>query len=264
MDLNSALVSMVLCGHHGFSTAAGYVGEHCRVDHDISYLVPEIWCRLGEKERDPAYLISRGFLERLEDYTLDGRTIAASRLGYRITKEFVRHYFGRVFDSPTVVFDEAMLRPETQNPAAFADGVANIVEAQQRVAQTYLEDGTVESAIPPVRALLQIMATGSFEGCGLREPRVREMFTREYLLSSDWYRARLSAKQHRDVSLWQRHVDYMERHLAEGTHLDQEMRGRLTQRLGLAKRRLCEVSTPEHLRSLEGSLGADPSLAATS
>jgi hypothetical protein len=262
VDLNSALVSMVLCGHHGFSTAAGYVGERCRVDHDITYLVPEIWCRLNEAERDPEHLIAERFFERLEDYTYKGRLVAASRLGYRITKEFVHCYFGRVFDSPTVVFDEAMLRPETQDPDAFAEGVANIVEAQKRVAQMYFEDGTVEGAAPPVRALLDIMAVGHFEGRGIEDPGVRKMFTRDYLLSSDWYRERLEAKQQRDIGLWQRHVDYLERHLAEGIHLEEGMQRVLVQRLEAAQSRLSSVSTRSYFLSLEGSLGADPSLVA--
>jgi hypothetical protein len=260
VDLNNALVSMVLCGHHGFSTAAGHVGKNRRVDHDISYLVPEIWCRLKEKERDPQYLISRGFLERLEDYNFNGRLVAVSRLGYRITKEFVHHYFGRVFDSPTVVFDDAMLRPETQDPEAFAEGVANVVAAQQRVAQAYLDDGTVESAAPPVKALLYIMATGRFEGRGVEDPGVRAMFTRDYLLSSDWYRARLGAKQQRDVALWQRHVDYLERHVAVGSHLEEDMHAVLAQRLILAKSHLSAVAKPSYVQALEGGLGADPSL----
>ena len=36
-DLNAAVVSYLLTGHNGFVTAAGYVGPHTRVDHDISF-----------------------------------------------------------------------------------------------------------------------------------------------------------------------------------------------------------------------------------
>ena len=53
IDLNNALVSYILTGLGGFSTAAGYIGPKVRVDHDISLLVPEIWCRLTLEERDP-------------------------------------------------------------------------------------------------------------------------------------------------------------------------------------------------------------------
>ncbi len=39
-DLNNALVGMLLTGYAGFSTAAGWIGPNCRVDHDISLSFP--------------------------------------------------------------------------------------------------------------------------------------------------------------------------------------------------------------------------------
>ena len=50
-DLNNALVSFILTGYDGFSSAAGYIGPNLRVDHDISLLIPEIWARLDAEER---------------------------------------------------------------------------------------------------------------------------------------------------------------------------------------------------------------------
>jgi hypothetical protein len=41
-DLNAALVSFILTGYHGFTSAAGHIGRKYRVDHDISLLVPEV------------------------------------------------------------------------------------------------------------------------------------------------------------------------------------------------------------------------------
>src|SRR4051812_1216347 len=84
-DLNAALVSYLLTGLGGFSTAAGYVGPKLRVDHDISLLIPELWCRLSPQERDPSFLIREGHLERLADFEHEGRPVLASRLGYRVT-----------------------------------------------------------------------------------------------------------------------------------------------------------------------------------
>src|SRR6185436_1442844 len=99
-DLNAALVSYLLTGHNGFVTAAGFLGPNTRVDHDISLLVPEIWSRMSEEERNPKTLIAAGHLERCEDFEHQGKTILASRLGYRITLQFVIHFFGRVFNHP--------------------------------------------------------------------------------------------------------------------------------------------------------------------
>src|SRR5262249_18373959 len=147
------------------------------------------------RERDPAFLIAEGHLEPLADFEHAGRAVLASRLGYRVTAQFVRTFFGRVFDHPDRVFDEAFLRPETQDLEAFVDGVHNITEAQQRVALQAFEDGSVEDACPPLRALLSIMGHGAFEGKDAHHSAVRRLFTRDALEESDWYRRRLAARQ---------------------------------------------------------------------
>jgi hypothetical protein len=257
-DLNNALVSYILTGLAGFSTSAGFVGPSVRVDHDISLLVPEIWCRLTPQERDPAFLIREGHLERMTDFTHRGELILASRLGYRITDKFVRTYFGRVFDNPSKVFDEAILKPETQDMESFIDGVKNITEAQQRVAAAYLEDGSIKEACPPLRALLAIMASGAYEGRDAQHPEVRAMFTREALLGSEWYRQRLRTKQRRDAALWERHVAYLDEFLARPTHKEEAARLDVAGRRKLAAGELARVKGEGYLAELEGTLGADP------
>ena len=131
IDLNAALVSYLLTGDAVFVTATGYVGPRFRVDHDISLLVPEIWSRMSVAERDPQYLISEGHLERCTDFEYDGRTIRASRLGYRITMRFVLAFFGQMFNHPAALFTEEMLRPELQDRQIFVDGLDNIISTQK-------------------------------------------------------------------------------------------------------------------------------------
>jgi len=257
-DLNNALVSFLLTGYAGFSSAAGFIGPHYRVDHDISLLIPEIWCRLYPHERDPKHLIAAGHLERLEDYEFEGSTVLASRLGWRITAKFVHTYFGRVFDNPTAVFTEDILKPELQDPAVFADGVANIVEAQRRVAAAYFDDGTIEDACPPLQALLHIMAHGDYDGKDAADPAIRALFTREALLASDWYQERLAIKQRRDVALWERHVRSLTEFLASPGHRDEARRLGVPARLEHARAELERVRAPEYLRTLVGTIGADP------
>ena len=167
VDLNNALVSAIVTGYAGFTTSAGYAGPKFRVDHDVSLLVPEIWCRMRVHERDPEFLKAHGYLEQVCDFCLDGRTVLASRLGYRITELFVDHFLGRIFETPDAVFPDQMLRPEKQDLAQFAAGVDAIVETQTRVALQYFEDGSVDAACPPLKALLHIMAHGSYEGRGV-------------------------------------------------------------------------------------------------
>jgi hypothetical protein len=257
-DLNNALVSMLLTGYGGFSSAAGFIGPRYRVDHDISLLIPEIWCRLFPHERDPKRLIEAGHLEALADYDYAGRRVRASRLGYRITAKFVHTYFGRVFDNPTAVFTEEILKPETQDPAVFADGVDNIVEAQQRVAAMYFEDGTIEDACPPLAALLHIMAHGHFDGKDASHPEIRALFTREALLASDWYQERLAVKQQRDIALWERHTRNLSQFLARVGHRDEARRLGVPARLEQARAELERVSARDYLAALVGTIGADP------
>ncbi len=250
VDLNNALVSAILTGYAGFTTSAGYVGPNVRVDHDVSLLVPEIWCRMRVAERDPRFLIEHGFLEKVDDLSLGGRTLLASRLGFRITSRFVDHFLGRIFETPGSVFPDEMLRPEQQDLELFAAGVDAIVEAQRRVALQCFEDGSVHAACPPLKALLHIMAHGSYQGARVDAPEIRAMFLRETLLASDWYQERLSVKQERDTALWRRHAAAIE--AFRGSSID------LENRRELVRRELARVSSPSYLRELRGTIGADP------
>ncbi len=257
-DLNNALVSFILCGHDGFSTAAGHIGGNRRVDHDISFLMPEIWCRLSPQERDARWLMERGYLEPVRDFEHEGRKVLASRLGYRITPRFMHAFLGKIFDDPVGVFDEAMLRPETQDLDSFVQGVDHIVAAQEKVAKGYLADGSVADACPPLQALLHIMAEGHYQGRDLSHPEIRRLFTREALLESDWYRERLSIKQRRDVALFRRHVDYLEGFLADAeVRCEPDGVARCHAALAMARAKLAEAESPEYLDSLWGGLGAD-------
>lgn len=256
-DLNAALVSYILTGYRCFTTAGGYIGPHFQIDHDISLLVPEIWCRMSEEERNPDYLIENSFLEKVEDFEYEGRTIHASRLGYRITARFVNYFFGRMFTNPSVIFSEEMLRPEQQDLAVFVDGIENVGGASARVAEMYFRDGSIELASPPLRALLHIMRDGEYNGHTLHDPEIRQLFTRENLLSSDWYRRRLERQQEHDIAMAERHIDYLEEFLKRPHYQDVCRRLGLDERLQEVRQRHSHVKRPEYLEELVGFLGKD-------
>lgn len=257
-DVNNALVSMILTGHDGFSTSAGHVGPQVRVDHDISLLVPEIWVRLHPSQRKAAWLIEQGYMEALEDFDFQGQRVLASRLGYRITDRFVSHFMGKIFDNPRAVFTEALLKPETQDMATFADGVRNIVEAQERVARRYFEDGSYEEACPPLQALLSIMTYGHYQGMDVHAPAVRALFTRESMLASDWYLQRLKFKRERDLALWTRNLTELTHFQENPRNVEEARRLDLGARLDYARGRFEALSDPESWREFIGTLGADP------
>ncbi len=258
VDLNNALVSYILTGYATFTTSAGTVGPRYRVDHDISLLVTEIWCRLKGKERDARFLIDNGYLERVQDFEHKGRKIQASILGYRITERYVERLMGRIFELPSKVFTEEILRPELQERDMFAEGIENIVATYKRVAENYFNDGSVEAACPPLKALLNIMATGSYEGKGLGDPEIRMLFTRETLMASEWYAERLQVRQERDAALYTGFVNRITemRERNGNATIDGELK--LAERLEKARTRLAEIQAPEYLKRLKGTIGADP------
>src|SRR6185312_8669205 len=258
IDLNNALVSYILTGHHAFVTAAGYVGPKMRVDHDVSLLVPEVWCRMTPDERDPAHLITDLCLEKCRDFVHNGKPVLAGRLGYRINSRFVNRFFGRVFNHPSSVCTDDMLHPELQDMDVFVDGMENIIATQKRVAQMYFNDGSVEQACPPLKTLLHIMLHDQWEGQGLENPAFRKLFTRESLLASDWYAERLAAKQKIDRQLWRRHIEYLDKFLKLPSHTDEADRLDILGRLTQARKTFDHVNSPAYLESLRGTLGAEP------
>ncbi len=253
VDLNNALVSAIVTGYAGFTTSAGCVGPNIRVDHDISLLVPEIWCRMRFSEREPEYLIKNGFLEKVDDFERGGRTVLASRLGYRITPLFVDRFLGRIFDVPGAVFPEEMLRPELQDADLFAEGVDAVVESHRRVALHYFEDGSIDAACPPLRALLHIMAHGTYKDMGVNDAAFRSLFSLDALLASDWYRERLMTKQQRDIDLWRRHLTSLEEfERTGGTGIN------TADRLSYTRSQLARVMANGYVQELVGTIGADP------
>lgn len=256
-DLNTALVSYILCGYDGFTTSAGFIGPKRRIDHDISMLIPEIWCRLPARVQKPAYMIKWGYLKKLDDFEYKGKTVLASRLGYRISKRFVRNHFGKLFDTPTMVFDKAMLKPETQDMESFVDGINNICEAHRRVALNYFTDGSIDDACPPLKALLHIMAYGHFEGRDIHDLTIRQLFTRKYLLESSWYKERLDIKQQRDSKLWLQHRENLNALLMNLDEDESERRAYIAEQIDRADRMIERVTSQDYLQRLQGTLGAD-------
>ncbi len=256
-DLNAALLSYILTGYNGWSSAAGHIGVSHRFDHDISILIPEFFARIHKELSKPQALIEEGSLEevKVENPVWAGKPVDVGRLGYRITGEFLFRYAGRVFDQPGRIFTEQMLRPEKEDMDAFLEGVDNIVQSQRRVAIRYFEDGSVEKAIPPLAALLNIMAHGTWQGKGRDNPDFRKLFDREYVLNSDWYNERLKLKQKKDMERIKSRIADLEGFIAVKNN------ARLAQSLGIdekiteAEKTLKRLSSEGYLQSLKGTVG---------
>lgn len=197
-------------------------------------------------------------MEPVKDFEYEGRQIPASRLGYRITKRFVHHFFCRIFDNPSGVFEADMLQPEVQDMAVFADGIENICQAMEKCAKLYFEDGIINDACPPLRAILNIMAYGHYNGKKIDDPEIRGMFTREALINSKWYKARLVKKQKVEVALWKRHVAYLEEFAKRPGYEAKAKSLKVFEKLEEAKKEVEYLQSSKYLDSLVGTLGADP------
>jgi len=100
------------------------------------------------------------------------------------------------------------------------------------------------------------MANGDYEGKTVNDPAIRAMFSREYLLQSDWYQERLKIKQQRDCKLWQQHRDYILLRISETEPAD-PFHQELANKLESTEQMFAKVAHPSYLDSLQGTLGAD-------
>ena len=151
-----------------------------------------------------------------------------------------------------------MLKPELQSMPDFVDGIENIAEAMKKSALMYLEDGSVEAAIPPLKAVLHVMAHGDYEGRSIHDPEVRALFDRDAVLASDWYKDRLARYRDGEADYIRRSIDYIRQYLADraenGSLATRRAQGELTR----ARERLAALESGDYLSVIDGTIGRDP------
>jgi hypothetical protein len=258
IDLNNAFLSFVVSGYEGFISSAGMIGPYVKVGHDISYMIPEIFSRMKPEERSPKFLIENGYLEKCQDFKHKGKTVAASRLGYRINRKFVTAFFGRILTAPETVFSDEMLQPEKQNMDIFVNSMVNIVDAHRRAALRFFEEGSIDHACLPMKALLHIMAHGDYEGMKLDSPEFRALFDRKAIMASDWYQERLLVCQKVHVYHLRRCVRHMKEFAKKISNREYVRSMCIRRRIRECQERLEYTSSEAYLRDLHGTIGADP------
>ena len=260
-DLNAALVSYAATGQGAFVTSAGFIGPKYQVNHDVSLLIPEIWSRLRDFENDPQDMIGKGFLEKVPALEFEGKSLPTEYLGYRITRRFAHEFLGRIFTDPTSIFPDDMLKPELQDETEYADSLYNLVDAGKNVAKRYFQDGSAEKACPPLRALLEIMSSGSWEGNGLLDAEFRNLFHPESILKSEWYEARLKTRVEVTKRYWEKRVEYLKAFLDDHANREASRRLGVSERLNFSKDALTRLENEsEAVARIHGCLGTDPAL----
>jgi hypothetical protein len=84
------------------------------------------------------------------------------------------------------------------------------------------------------------------------------MFTRDYVLKSGWYKKRLELKKQKDIALWKKHIAYLEDFMADDINQPIIDELALQVKLDNARNELKKVENPAYLKSLVGTIGADP------
>jgi hypothetical protein len=102
------------------------------------------------------------------------------------------------------------------------------------------------------------MVQDQYEGKALDDPHIRQLFTREYLLASDWYLARLKERQTVERKLWTRHARYLDKFLKRKSHADEAERLGIATRLDQALKVLLDVDSEAYLERLRGTIGTQP------
>jgi hypothetical protein len=74
--------------------------------------------------------------------------------------------------------------------------------------------------------------------------------------------ARLQAKQAVDLGLWRRHTAYLKEFLHRTNYAGEAARLGIAGRLAAAELELARVSSPAYLDTLQGTIGAEPAIAA--
>src|SRR5690606_33929662 len=113
---------------------------------------------------------------------------------------------------------------------------------QAQIAALYFEDGGIEEASPPLRALLHIMRDGHYEGKDRNHPDIRALFAREAVLGSEWYTRRREELRARETAQWKQHITYLEEFLAQPRNAGEAERLGLVERLAQARSTLEELS----------------------
>jgi hypothetical protein len=107
-----------------------------------------------------------------------------------------------------------------------------------------LKDGIIEQyACPPLRAVLDMMVYGHYNGKSIQDPEIRSKFTGENRIKSKYYHARLLKKQSHDIDLWSHHIEYLETFLNRPGYEVEAGRLKISDRLDEATKKLEFVST---------------------
>ena len=160
-----------------------------------------------------------------------------------------------MFETASAVFPEDILRPEKQDLETFVLGMHSIVEAQTCAARNYFEEGSVDAACPPLKALLHIMVHGDYQGMRIGDPGLpgavhpRKRAGQRLVPGAPAHQAGIATSACGTATWprWRRSVEHF-----RSPGIDVEYR------LAYARQQSDSRHSPAYLKELFGTIGADP------
>ena len=125
-----------------------------------------------------------------------------------------------------------------------------MVGAHKRAAEAYFEDGSIEGACPPLKALLYIMKDGNYQGKTLEDPEIRNLFNSETIKNSEWYYERLLTRQQIETNTLQNVINSLQKRAETDKSINDELNN--------VRATLKQVKSIGYLKSIVGTIGADP------
>jgi hypothetical protein len=101
------------------------------------------------------------------------------------------------------------------------------------------------------------MAEGSYQGHGLESSEVRDLFKKENILKSDWYKQRLLNKQAIEVKLLEKKIANVEEFMANPHNSKIIVEEGFEAKLVEARKELDYHKSDDYLNTLVGSIGAE-------
>ena len=97
----------------------------------------------------------------------------------------------------------------------------------------------------PLKALLEIMAYGSWQGKVLTDPEFRKLFEPEAILKSEWYQQRLETRIEVTENYWKGRVEYLEEFLSDHINREASQRLEIQKKLDFSKDALSRLNEKE-------------------
>ncbi len=92
----------------------------------------------------------------------------------------------------------------------------------------------------------------------ISNPELRKFFTREYVINSDWYKARLARKQQIDINFQESQIEYINTFINNPLNENTIDELQLNEKIKEAKIQLEYFKSESYLNDLIGTIGADP------